>query len=359
MKRLAIVLYNLGGPDRLEAVEPFLFNLFMDKAIIDAPLPVRWVLAKFISKRRAPIAQEIYNHIGGKSPILELTNQQARALEQAVGKHLKDVKVQCFICMRYWHPLSPQAVQTVKAFNPDHVIQLPLYPQYSTTTTQSSFADWDQVAQAIGLTVPSNRICCFPTDSGWLAAQADLLKTAYEKAVQDAGGKPVRVLFSAHGLPKKIVEKRGDPYPKQIELGAAQIVQTLKTLGLELTDWLVSYQSRVGRLEWIGPSTEDEIKRAGQEGKALVVLPIAFVSEHSETLVELDIEYKHVATEAGVATYVRVPAVGIHPAFIEGLADMVLLALEQPQNTCPGGGKERLCSSDVTGCPVGIQSNQP
>lgn len=359
MKRLAIVLYNLGGPDRLGTVEPFLFNLFMDKAIIDAPLPVRWLLAKFISKRRTPVAQDIYNHMGGKSPILELTNKQARALEEAVGKHLQGVKVQCFVCMRYWHPLSPQAVQTVKAFNPDYILQLPLYPQYSTTTTQSSFADWDQVSQTMGLTVPSNRICCFPTDSGWLAAQADLLKTAYEQALHEAGGKAIRVLFSAHGLPKKIVDKRGDPYPRQIELGAAEIVQTLKSLGIELNDWLVSYQSRVGRLEWIGPSTEDEIKRAGQDGKALVVLPIAFVSEHSETLVELDIEYKHLAAEAGVDTYVRVPAVGTHPAFIEGLANMVLLALEQPQKTCPGGGNERLCSVEITGCPVQLKSTQP
>lgn len=352
MKRLAIVLYNLGGPDRLEAVEPFLYNLFMDPAIIGAPQPIRWMLAKLISKRRAPLAQEIYQHIGGKSPLLELTVEQAHALKVAVETRLDDVQVQSFICMRYWHPMSDETAKAVKAYNPDHVIMLPLYPQYSTTTTQSSFEDWDRAAKAVGLNVPSQRICCYPTDPGFISAQAQLLKSAVEEAQNQAGDQPVRVLFSAHGLPKKIVDKKGDPYPEQVNQGASAIAAEMEKLDCKLDDWLVSYQSRVGPLEWIGPSTDDEIERAGRDGVALVVVPIAFVSEHSETLVELDIEYKHLADQAGVKTYVRVPAVGTHSDFIEGLATMVQTTLNQDQTLCPAGDVSRICSQQGLSCPV-------
>ncbi len=351
MKRLAIVLFNLGGPDKLEAVEPFLYNLFMDPAIIGAPLPVRWILAKLISKRRAPLAQDIYTHLGGKSPLLELTEDQARALEQAVMDVSPDTDVKAFVCMRYWHPMSAETVQAVKDFQPDHIVMLPLYPQYSTTTTGSSFDDWDQAARTGGLAVPSKRICCYPTDGGWIQAQADLLMQSLDKVRAQAGDIPVRVLFSAHGLPKKIVDKKGDPYPIQVGQGAAWIAEEMNARGAKLDDWLVSYQSRVGPLEWIGPSTDDEIERAGRDGVALVVLPIAFVSEHSETLVELDIEYKHLADQAGVKTYVRVPAVATHPAFIQGLAALVTGSLNQECAMCPAGGISRICPSDSKGCP--------
>ncbi|HEY9078591.1 ferrochelatase [Magnetovibrio sp.] len=354
MKRLAIVLYNLGGPDRLEAVEPFLFNLFMDPAIITVPQPFRWMLAKLISKRRAPLAQDIYKHIGGKSPLLDLTNEQARALETALRRDFSDVDVQAFVCMRYWHPMSDAVAQEVKAFNPDHIVMLPLYPQYSTTTSESSFLDWDRAASAVGLRVPNQRICCYPTEPGLVAAQTELLKVALDKARALAGQGPVRILFSAHGLPKKIVDRKGDPYPQHVQQGAEAIVAELQTQGVELDEWLVSYQSRVGPLEWIGPSTDDEIRRAGRDGVALVVLPIAFVSEHSETLVELDIEYKHLADEVGVKTYVRVPAVATHEAFIKGLSNLVQSTLDQQLSLCPGGSTARICAKDAKACPMGL-----
>lgn len=352
MKRLAIILFNLGGPDGPQAVQPFLFNLFNDPAIIGAPNPIRWLLAKFISKRRAPFAQEIYNHIGGKSPLLDLTNDQAQALDTALKGQLPDTEVRSFVCMRYWHPMSDQVATDVKAFNPDHVVLLPLYAQYSTTTTQSSFDDWERAAKVAGIDVPTKRVCCYPTESGFVKAQAELLTTALAKARSLADGAPVRVLFSAHGLPKKIVEGKGDPYPVQVGMGAEAIANVIAEQGHAPDDWLVSYQSRVGPLEWIGPSTDDEIKRAGQEGMALVVLPIAFVSEHSETLVELDIEYKHLADEAGVKVYVRVPAVATHADFIHGLADVVSNTLRQEGDPCPQGGKERLCTAFSHACPA-------
>ena len=350
MKRLAVVLFNLGGPDSLQAVEPFLYNLFMDKAIIGAPLPIRWMIAKLISKRRAPLAEDIYRHLGGKSPLLELTQDQANALQASLCEKFPGVEVGTFIAMRYWHPLSLQTAQAVKEFAPDRVVLLPLYPQFSTTTTDSSFEDWAKSAAFVDLNVPHQQICCYPSEPGWIAAQAELLHKAMDEAKALDTGKGVRVLFSAHGLPKKIVEQKGDPYPDHVKQGAEAIAAAMQAKGQGLSDWLVSYQSRVGPLEWIGPSTDDEIKRAGKDGIVLVVLPIAFVSEHSETLVALDIEYKQLAVEAGVGGYVRVPAVGTHPAFIDGLGRMVKLCLDQDQAICPAGQSEHLCPTDAAGC---------
>lgn len=350
MNRIAVVLFNLGGPDGPDAVEPFLFNLFKDPAIIGAPGLVRWMLAKLISKRRAPIAREIYAQIGGKSPILELTNEQALALKQVLGERFDDAEVQTFVSMRYWHPFSDAVARDVKAFAPDRIVLLPLYPQFSTTTTGSSFDDWDRVAERVGLSVETKRICCYPTEPGFIAAQAQLLRDALAEAQK--GSQRVRVLFSAHGLPKKIVEGKHDPYPDHVALGAQAIVDALTLQGITIDDWNVSYQSRVGPLEWIGPNTEDEIKRAADDDRALVVVPIAFVSEHSETLVELDIEYKELATEVGIKTYVRVPTVATHGDFIGGLAGLVAAALERDGDPCPQGGGPRVCNAFAQACPA-------
>ena len=347
--RVAVILFNLGGPDKLESVQPFLFNLFQDPAIISVPQPFRWMLAKLISSRRAPIAQEIYEHIGGKSPLLELTTEQANALE-AECSDIGDVKA--FICMRYWHPMSPETVANVKAYNPDKIILLPLYPQFSTTTSGSSIKDWLKQARKAGLTAPTVEICCYPRESGWISSQAKLVAETYAKSIasQKSGDPKPRFLFSAHGLPKKVIEK-GDPYQWQVEQTSAAVAEMLDIDGL---DWLVCYQSRVGPLEWIGPSTEDEIERAGKEGVPLIVVPIAFVSEHSETLVELDIEYGELAEEAGVPAYHRVPAVGTHPDFISAIGSLVKRAFQHDgakNGTCISGEGGRLCPSTHTECP--------
>ncbi|MFC1673031.1 ferrochelatase [Pseudomonadota bacterium] len=347
MKKCAVVMFNLGGPDGPEAVQPFLFNLFNDAAIIGVPQPIRWLLAKFISKKRAPFAQEIYQHIGGKSPLLDLTNEQAQALESVLSERLAGVDVKTFVSMRYWHPFSDQVAGEVKAYAPDQIVLLPLYPQFSTTTSASSLEDWDLAAKKVGLDVPTKRVCCYPVEPGFIKAQVDLLKASLTKA-----GDNVRVLFSAHGLPKKIVDQKGDPYPDHVERGAQAIVDELTNQGITLDDWRVCYQSRVGPLEWIGPATEDEIARAGSEGKALVVLPLAFVSEHSETLVELDIEYGELAEQKGVATYVRVPAVGTHAEFISGLGEVVAGALSVNADPSPQGGVARLCPTAGHACPA-------
>ncbi|MDA8230181.1 MAG: ferrochelatase [Magnetospirillum sp.] len=311
MARTAVVLFNLGGPDSPAAVEPFLFNLFNDPAIIGAPLPVRWLIAKLVSRRRAPTARAIYERIGGASPLLPETQAQVRALEAELGA---DYRV--LIAMRYWHPFTEQAVAEAKEWGAEHVVLLPLYPQFSTTTTGSSLKAWRKAAARAGLDVPTRTVCCYPSQTGLVRAMADLVRTGWAEA--SARGRP-RVLFSAHGLPKNVVNK-GDPYPLHVAETAAAVAAATEIPDL---DWAVCYQSRVGPMEWIGPSTEDELARAGNDKVPVVVAPIAFVSEHSETLVELDIEYRHRADALGVPGYVRASAAGCHPAFISGLADLI------------------------------------
>ena len=340
MERLAVILFNLGGPDGPRAIEPFLFNLFNDAAIINAPSPLRWILAKFISRRRAPEARKVFKNLGGKSPLLEETQAQADALACRLENGAGEVRV--FIAMRYWHPMSEETVEAVKAFGPDEIILLPLYPQYSTTTTASSLKEWHARAAAQGLKCPTRAICCYPADPGLIRGQAALIGPAFAEAKNY--GRP-RILFSAHGLPKKIVA-RGDPYPWQIEQTVQAIVEILDSPPDRPDfDWAVCYQSRIGPLQWIGPSIDEEILRAAGDRVPLVVVPVAFVSEHSETLVELDIQYRDLAHELKVPHYVRVPALGVQEDFIGGLAGLVEAVL---------GNKEALCSADGTRlCPAG------
>ncbi|MEQ9150977.1 MAG: ferrochelatase [Parvibaculum sp.] len=337
-KRTAIILFNLGGPDGPEAVEPFLFNLFNDPAIIRVPNPLRWLIAKLVSKRRAPVAREIYSELGGSSPLVPLTEAQARALEAALAGGASEVRA--FLAMRYWRPFADEAARAAKEWGATEVVLLPLYPQYSTTTTESSLKDWERAAAKAGLAVPAKAVCCYPAEEGFVAGYAALLA----KAIGDAGGhEGFRVLFSAHGLPKKVIEQ-GDPYQAQVEQSCSAIVAKL---GIDDLDWVTCYQSRVGPLEWIGPATDDEIRRAGAEGKSLIVLPVAFVSEHSETLVELDKEYGHLAKEAGVPSYIRVPALGTEPAFIEGLARLVREAQARETILCPEDAAGHVCTKDA------------
>jgi ferrochelatase len=311
--KTAIVLFNLGGPDRPEAVEPFLRNLFSDPAILRVPGFLRGLLAWLIARRRAPVAKVVYDKLGGGSPLLANTQAQARALE----KELEDLgEVRCFIAMRYWHPLADETAREVKRFAPDRIVMLPLYPQFSTTTTASSFADWNRAAASAGLTVPSQAIRDYPAEPGFIAAVARLTAALLPQA-RAAG--PTRILFSAHGLPKKIVQA-GDPYADQVGTGVRAVASEL---GLTLEDYEVCFQSRVGPLEWIGPYTDEEIVRAAEAGQSILLVPIAFVSEHSETLVELDIDYRHLAEKHGAAGYFRAPTVGTAPEFIAGLAMLV------------------------------------
>lgn len=344
MRKTAIILFNLGGPDNLNSVKPFLFNLFNDKAIIDVPQPFRWIIAKLISSRREPIAREIYADLGGKSPLLENTEIQALALERELQKTRAEDCIRCFIAMRYWHPMADEVAAKVKEWGADVIVLLPLYPQYSVTTTGSSFADWHRASAKYGLTEKIHSVCCYPDDRNFVGAIT--AKLCGELATIE-NMDTIRVLFTAHGLPQKVVN-RGDPYQLAVERTVGAVVNEI---GIDGLDWVISYQSRVGPLEWIKPYTDDEIRRAGSEGKGLIVVPIAFVSEHSETLVELDIEYRKLAEESGVVDYRRVRTVSDDNLFITGLKSLIEDALDRDAGLY-GPYSARICPSSCTQCPV-------
>ena len=306
MSRLAVVAFNLGGPDKPESIRPFLFNLFNDPMILRLPAPLRWLLAKLLSSRRARVAAANYAKIGGRSPIVAETRKQTDALQTALGNGAR-----VFVAMRYWHPMVDEVARAVRAYAPERVVLLPLYPQYSTTTTESFLRVW----QSARVDIPTATIRDYPDEPGFIAALARLTRAGIVQAEQH--GTP-RVLFSAHGLPKKIAAQ--DPYQSHVERTVAAV---LRALGPAVADHVICYQSRVGPLEWIKPYTEDEIRRAGSDKVPVVLVPVAFVSEHSETLVELDMDYRELAARAGVPVYVRVPTVGTAPEFIAGLARLV------------------------------------
>jgi ferrochelatase len=338
--KIAIILFNLGGPDSPEAIQPFLRNLFSDPAILRLPSLLRGPLARFLAGRRALKARDIYARIGDSSPILGQTEAQARALEEALGL---EHEWRAYVCMRYWHPMTEAVVRSVKRLQPDRIVLLPLYPQFSTTTTDSSLKAWKAAASVAKFEVPTQTVCCYPDEEGFISASVERLK----QGLREVGNPPQRVLFSAHGLPERVI-KGGDPYQSQVECTAQAIADRIG--GLD--DWSVCYQSRVGPLKWIGPSTEAEITRAGREGKAVVLYPLSFVSEHSETLVELDIDYRHLAGKNAVPTYIRIPTVGTHPAFIAGLADRVRAVLAEPQVALCHGARSMPCGQSHTGCPL-------
>jgi ferrochelatase len=316
-RRISVVLFNLGGPDRLQSVRPFLFNLFNDRAIISLPQPVRWLLAQLISRVRERTAIEIYRRMGGGSPLAEETEVQRQALETLLSERL-DARVQVVVAMRYWRPFTRDAAAAVERFGPAKVVLLPLYPQFSTTTTGSSLGAWRRAYRGGG---EVRAVCCYPEEESFLDAHVEVIRGILGERHALSS---LRLIFSAHGLPERVI-LGGDPYQDQIERTSRRVAERLGAI-----DWTVSYQSRVGPLKWIGPSTLEVLEQAGQEKRGVLVTPVAFVSEHSETLVELDIEYRELAEEAGVPVYLRAPAIGAHPAYISALAEMVARRLEGP-----------------------------
>ena len=352
MARTAVVLFNLGGPDRLESVRPFLFNLFYDPAITEMAAPFRWLFAKLITARREKAVQANYALMGGKTPLLAETLAQMQALEAALaGSRAELGEVRCFMAMRYWHPLSEAAVAEVAAWRPDRILLLPLYPQYSAATTGSSLAAWREASRAAGLDVPTRTVCCYPLEPGFVQAHVALIREAWPQAA--AAGRP-RLLFSAHGLPEAFI-KKGDPYQWQIEQTCAAVAEALEIADL---DWQICYQSRVGPQTWIGPFTDREVERAGADGVPLVVCPIAFVSEHIETLVEMDDEYAALAAQSGVPIYVRVPTLSARPEFIEALAALVRRHLAASSSEgLSGADLTRLCPARFQRCPCRLRAD--
>lgn len=348
--RLAVVLFNLGGPDQPSSIKPFLLNLFRDPAILRVPFFVRPLLARVIARARVKPATENYALLGGRSPLLELTEEQSAGLQAELNEQYD---ARCFIAMRYWHPFAKETVKAVAAFRPDRVLLLPLYPHYSTTTTGSSLTDWRNEAAAAGLVAETTTLCCWFNDAGYLRATARLLRRAISDARAEIGnGAGLRILFSAHGLPQVIVDK-GDPYQFQIEQTAISLLTLLaedNERDPAEDDTVVCYQSRATPQKWLDPSIEQEIERAAHDKVAVLVVPIAFVSDHSETLVELDIEYREVAEKLGVPGYFRAPAQNSDPAFVSALADAARTAIRKGPGLCSFDGPG-LCPRRFADCP--------
>lgn len=350
--KIAVVLFNLGGPDSTAAIAPYLKNFFMDPLIVRAPLPVRFFLSRLIAYRRSRNeAGASYGALGGASPLLANSQAQAQALESVLNGD-GHAEYRTFVCMRYWHPMSDEVVTAVKDYAPARIVLLPLYPQYSTTTTESSFRAWDAACARMGLSAPTARVCCYPRDNGFIVESARLVRAAYDKMRAEGHPAP-RVLFSAHGLPENVI-KAGDPYQWQCEDSARSIATAA---GLNAGDWVVCYQSRVGRLKWIGPSTDEEIRRAGAEKVPLLVYPHAFVNEHVETIVEIGEEYRHLAATCGVPAFTRVDTVGTGASFVNGLAALVR-GLTQHTGTFSGAGAMRICPHSFGVCRFGADNER-
>lgn len=344
MKKIAVVLFNLGGPDSKESIRPFLFNFFMDPNIVRLPAPFRLLLASYISvKRSLREAGKSYAALGNVSPLLQNSRAQAVALEKALNVTGR-ANFKTFVAMRYWHPLADQVANDVCNWYAEEIVLLPLYPQFSTTTTWSSLGVWNRALRKLGMAQPVSTICCYPFHEGFIRVSAENIRRVYEQALKDGHASP-RLLLSAHGLPESII-RDGDPYQWQCEQSAAKIMEAVNIPGL---DWTVCYQSRVGRQKWIGPSTEEELRRAARDKKSVIIYPHAFTQEHVETLVEIEVEYRHLAQEMGVPGFYRVPTVSTHPDFIRGLADLVTTHMDKTGVAADGG--QRLCPAKFRRCP--------
>ena len=322
-EKVGVVLLNLGGPDSAEAVEPFLFNLFSDHDIIDFPLSFlfRKRLAKLISTRRAPGIIEQYNKIGGKSPIREYTEQQASLLEAELNRHGVDARV--YVAMRYWNPSTSDALDAIERDRVDRIILLPLYPQYSKATTLSSMKEWEKEVAQRGSKVPSELVESYFDFPPYIDAFVERIRQGLERFPEEQRA-DVNILFSAHGTPMKLV-RQGDPYSHQI----AKTIEAIMARGAFSQPHHLCYQSKVGPLKWLEPSTPDMIHRlAGEDVEDMLLVPVAFASDHLETLFELGIEYRREAMEAGVRQYEVTEGLNESPKFIDALARLVIGKLE-------------------------------
>jgi ferrochelatase len=330
MARVGVLLLNLGGPERIEDVGPFLYNLFADPEIIRLPTPLlQKPLAWLISTLRSNKSKEAYRAIGGGSPLRRITEQQARELQSEL-RH-RGVQATTYVAMRYWHPFTESAVGDIKADAVDEVVVLPLYPHFSISTSGSSFRELQRLRQADPAfsKLPIRCIRSWYDHPGYVLAMAELIAAGVRSYEDPASA---HVFFSAHGVPKSYVEDAGDPYQQEIEACSRLVMAKLEELLGHGNPYTLAYQSRVGPVEWLKPYTDEALVRLGEEGvQELVVVPISFVSEHIETLEEIDIEYREIATEAGIRNFVRVPALDTYPTFIKGLADLVQQAQAGPE----------------------------
>ena len=355
---VGVLLLNLGGPETLDDVQPFLYNLFADPDIIRLPGALQFLqspLAALLSNSRAPKSREAYESIGGGSPLRRITDEQANALQSAlVAKGLKNAK--CYVGMRYWKPFTEEAVEQIKADGVTKLVILPLYPQFSISTSGSSLRLLEQIFgedEYLATRMSHTVIPSWYERPGYVQAMADLIKAELNRpdGQFDSPDEPI-VFFSAHGVPVSYVETAGDPYKEEMEECVALIMARLKEMGVA-NEHVLAYQSRVGPVEWLKPYTDDVIRELGEKKtKAMVAVPISFVSEHIETLEEIDMEYRELAEESGVEQWGRVPALDTNPVFIDDLADAVVESLDgmsKAASMSPGDLASAVAASSVLG----------
>lgn len=329
--KTAVVLLQLGGPDSLESVEPFLYNLFIDPDIIDFPgaFVARTLLARIISRTRSKKVAEYYSEIGGKSPILELTQKQAGALEGQLMQHGMNAKV--FIAMRYWHPLTESVIKEIQSGGFKRILLLPLYPHFSRATTYSSLNEWNRQAQSFHLTIPTQHICCYPNHQGFIGAWIDTIEQTFNRFANIAP-EDIDLLFTAHSVPLNYIQQ-GDPYQLQVEETVRRIMAGIRLK----SPHTICYQSKVGPVRWLRPSLVEAIElHALNNRRNLMIIPVSFVTDHIETLHEINIRARKLATTLGVLQFEMTPALNDHPQFIECLADLVLQTYgkDMKQTTC-------------------------
>ena len=324
--RVGVLLLNLGGPEKLDDVYLFLYNLFADPEIIRLPIPfLQKPIASLIAASRAPISQENYRLIGGGSPLRQITEEQGENIENVLQRNGIEAKV--YVGMRYWHPYTTEAIAKIKEDGITRLVVLPLYPQYSISTSGSSLKQLDDLwendpeLQAIErITIQS-----WYDRTGYIRAMNELIDA---KLQNFADPEDVHIFFSAHGVPVKYVTEYNDPYQSEMENCVDSIMKALRRDYHHYNAHTLAYQSRVGPVEWLQPYTEEAIHNLAKRGiKDLLVVPISFVSEHIETLQEIDIEYREVAEESGIHNFDRVPALNSHPVFINDLAELIMESL--------------------------------
>ncbi len=323
---IGVLLLNLGGPDKEEDVYLFLYNLFSDPDLIRLPFPfLQKPIAALIAATRAPFSQDNYRAIGGGSPLKKITEAQAQALQD--GLQERGVTVKTYVAMRYWHPFAQDTIAQIKRDGITKLVVLPLYPQYSISTTGSSLKEIDQIWATDRELQSIERITIksWYDRPGYIRAMAELIDRQLQQAPEPDCA---HIFFSAHGVPVKYVEEYRDPYQIEVENGVDLIMQCLRRDFQRYNAHTLAYQSRVGPVEWLKPYTESAIRQLARRGiDRLVVVPISFVSEHIETLQEIDIEYREVAEQCGIHHFDRVPALNLHPTFINDLVDLVLESL--------------------------------
>lgn len=319
MRNIGVILFNLGGPDSLDAIEPFLYNLFSDPDIFKIPVGQK-LFAKIISSRRAPKVQEEYKLIGGKSPINEWTEVQRKNLENVLNENSKD-KFTVITAMRYWKPLIRDVAKEKSLDAFDKIVMLPLYPHYSITTTGSSFNEWNLFYK--GDKSKLIYINDYPVNSFYIKAinqRIDETLLKFPEPIRDQ----VQLVFSAHGTPVSLV-KKGDPYNEHIK----QTVNAVMDERRNSHDHHLCYQSKVGPVKWLEPATDTMIEKLSNEGKKhLLIIPISFVSDHVETLFELDIEYRHIADECKIENYIVMEGLNNSQLFIEALIEETMKVVE-------------------------------